>query len=56
MELMLKHSIFAVGAGLLVRAVVVIWGKKKRWVKVGTVEKLYIFPLKSGALIESDKL
>eukprot|EP00091_Calanus_sinicus_P012022 TRINITY_DN27126_c0_g1_i1.p1 TRINITY_DN27126_c0_g1~~TRINITY_DN27126_c0_g1_i1.p1 ORF type:complete len:122 (-),score=20.48 TRINITY_DN27126_c0_g1_i1:95-460(-) len=47
-------TIVAVGAGLVVG--VFIWAKRKRWVKVGQVESLYIFPLKSGAAIESDEL
>jgi len=57
MDLVRRHStILAVGAGLAVGVGVVIWAKRKRWVKVGHVEKLYIFPLKSGAVIESDIL
>ena len=33
-----------------------VLGRRKRWVKVGKVGKLYIFPLKSGAVTESEKL
>merc|ERR1719186_2217142 len=47
-------TIVAIGAGLAVS--LVIWAKRKRWVKVGHVEELYIFPLKSGAAVESDVL
>jgi len=47
-------TIVAIGAGLAVS--LVIWAKRKRWVKVGHVESLYIFPLKSGAVIESEIL
>merc|ERR1711892_264829 len=55
MELARRHSaVIAVGAGVAIG--VVIWAKRKRWVKVGHVESLYVFPLKSGAPIESDSL
>merc|ERR1712106_549785 len=47
-------TIVAIGAGLAVS--LVIWAKRERWVKVGHVESLYVFPLKSGAPIESDSL
>ena len=33
-----------------------VWGRRKRWVKVGKVGKLFIFPLKSGAVKESSRL
>ena len=33
-----------------------VLGRRKRWVKVGKVGKLYIFPLKSGAVRESSSL
>ena len=33
-----------------------VWPRRKRWVKVGKVGKLYIFPLKSGAVKESSRL
>ena len=32
------------------------WSRRKRWVKVGKVGKLYIFPLKSGAVMESNQM
>ena len=57
MELVKRNStILAVGAGLVAGVGVLVWAKRKRWVLVGHVEKLYIFPLKSGAVIESDIL
>jgi len=57
MELVQKNSSWlAIGAGFAVGVGVFIWGKQKRWVKVGKVENLFIFPLKSGAPIESDQL
>ena len=33
-----------------------VLARRKRWVKVGKVGKLYIFPLKSGAVKESPTL
>ena len=33
-----------------------VLGRRKRWVKVGKVGKLYIFPLKSGAVTECEEL
>jgi len=57
MELVRRNStILAVGTGLVAGVGVLVWAKRKRWVLVGHVEKLYIFPLKSGAVIESDIL
>jgi len=55
MDLVRKHAtLLAATAGIAV--VVVVWAKRKRWVKVGYVDRLYIFPLKSGMAIESDVL
>jgi len=34
----------------------VLWARKKRWILVGHVQNLYIFPLKSGCVIESQHL
>merc|ERR1712241_1022480 len=34
----------------------ITWAKKRRWVLVGHVQNLYIFPLKSGAALETDRL
>ena len=57
MEIIQKQTLcIAIGAGFAIGVGVFIWGKQKRWVKVGKVENLYIFPLKSGAPIESNKM
>ena len=57
-DLLRTHPIkLAVGTASICAVVgYLVWGRRKRWVKVGKVGKLYIFPLKSGAVTESPKL
>ena len=43
-------------ASVLAVVGLIAWSRRRRWVRVGTVGKLYIFPLKSGAVVESSKL
>jgi len=44
----------AMAVGLVTTGV--LWAKKKSWILVGHVKNLYIFPLKSGGVIESQNL
>ena len=57
-ELLRTHPIkLALGTASICAVVgYLVFGRRKRWVKVGKVGKLYIFPLKSGAVTESPKL
>ena len=57
-ELLRTHPIkLALGTASICAVVgYLVLGRRKRWVKVGKVGKLYIFPLKSGAVTESPTL
>ena len=43
-----KIVLLSVGVGLVT---VFLYWRKYRWVKVGTVEELYLYPLKAGAAL-----
>merc|ERR1712198_523988 len=49
-----KLAFGAMAVGLVTTGV--LWAKKKSWILVGHVKNLYIFPLKSGGVIESQNL
>ena len=33
-----------------------LWWRKNRWVKVGEVEELFIYPLKGGKIVSVDEM
>ena len=44
-----KPCHLSVGAGVV--TTVFLYWRRNRWVKVGTVEELYLYPLKAGAAL-----
>ena len=48
-NVLFKPCILSVGAGVV--STVFFYWRRNRWVKVGTVEELYLYPLKAGAAL-----